>query len=209
MKTFRLAAAAALLAGTTALPAFAQGLSFSAGLALTSNFMSRGVTASDDRPALQGYLEFESNGFYGGLWASTVRPSPDRVEIDVYAGYRWSVNNASFDIGYARYFFDDAGDLGGEIYGLFEYDASPATLFGGFYYDPENGGSLNDLHLGVSYDFASSWTASLTAGRVPSGGRYAIAGLGYAFNDNVSVLAEYHYTNQQSNQFVLTLSYDF
>lgn len=208
MKTFRLATAAALLA-CTALPALAQGLSFSGGVSLTSNFMSRGLTASDDRPAVQGYLEFESNGFYGGLWASTVRPSPDRVEIDVYAGYRWSVNNASFDIGYARYFYDDAGDLGGEIYGLFEYDASPATVFAGLYYDPDNGGSLNDIFVGVGYEFASSWTVSLTAGRVPAGGRYAIAGLDYALNDNVTISGAYHYTNQQSNQFVVSISYDF
>lgn len=208
MQKLRLATAAAALALLSA-PAFAQSLSFSGGLTLTSNYMSRGVTQSDDRPALQGYVELDANGFYAGLFASTVRLAPDNLEVDLYAGYRWSVNNASFDVGYARYWYDDSGDCCGEIYALFELDASPASFFGGLYYDPDNGGSLNDIHLGVGYSFAANWSVSATAGRTPAGGRYGILGVDYTFNDNFSVGAAYHITNQQDDQFVVSVNYNF
>ena len=209
-QTLAASAAIALCAGT--LSAQAQNLTFSGGVSLTSNYMSRGVTQSENRPALQFYGEVEASGFYAGVWGSTVRfpaPETDAVELDLYAGYRFSVGAASFDVGYARYYYDDSGNCCGEFYGLFEIDADPATVFGGIHVDGARGNTLNDIHLGVSYGFAERYTTSLTAGRAAGGVRYGVLGLGYSFNDNFSVEAAYHVTNAQRNQLVVSASFDF
>jgi len=207
LRTLTATATLALCAGT--LSAQAQGLSFSGGATLTSNYMSRGVTQSANRPALQFYGEVESSGFYAGIWASTVRLAPDDLEVDIYGGYRFSVGAASFDLGYARYLYDSTGNCCGEFYALAEIDLAPATVFGGFYVDSARVRTLNDIHLGVRYDFGQGFTTSLTAGRAAGGVRYGIVGMGYSFNDNFSVEAGYHLTNQQRNQVVVSTSFNF
>ncbi len=205
-----LAASAALLSGTAiAAPALAQGLSFSAGAAVTSNYMSRGATQSNNRAVLQFYGEVEASGFYAGVWASTVRLAPDDLEVDLYAGYRFSVGSASFDIGYARYWYDSTGDCCGELYGLVEYEVDRTTVFAGIYLDGARLRSVNDLHIGVSYQFTDKIGTSLTVGRASGGARYGILGVSYAFTDNVSMEMSYHATNQQRDQLVLSASFDF
>ncbi len=98
MKKTLLASGVAALPLTAAAPASAQGYTFSWGGTVTSNYISRGVTQTQNRPAFQPWVEVESNGFYGGLWASNVRfggGDSDRVEVDIYGGYRWSIENTS------------------------------------------------------------------------------------------------------------------
>lgn len=207
IRTLAATSALALVAGT--LSAQAQGLSFSGGVTLTSNYMSRGVTQSNNRPALQFYAEGEAAGLYLGVFGSTVRLAPDEFEFDLYGGYRFSVGAASFDLGYARYLYDSTGNCCGEFYALAEMDLAPGTLFGGIYVDGARGHTLNDVHLGVSYDFGQGFSSSLTAGRGPGGARYGILGVGYAVNDNLSVEAGYHITNQQRNQLVVSAGFNF
>lgn len=215
MTTFRIAALAAGLAMATSAPALAQGLSFSGGVTITSDYMSRGVTNSRNRPALQFYGEVEASGFYAGLWGSTVDfglDDPDDLEIDLYAGYRFSVGAASFDIGYARYFYDSSGNCCGELYGLASYETGPLNLFAGVYVDPSDSFRVNDVHAGFTYSFAERWSAGLKAGRAgrPSW-TYGIASVGYQLNDNVSFEAAYHMTRAagERNRFVVSASVSF
>lgn len=198
-----LAAAAVALAA----PAFAQPLSFSGGLAITSNYMSRGITQSADRPALQFWGEVETHGLYAGLWASTVRLAPDRLELDLSAGYRFSVGAAAFDIGYTRFLYDNTGDCCGELHARFEIDAQPGAWFGSVAYDP-SARQITDTHLGVRYDFADRFNASATVGRAP-GVSYGILGLGYQLNDSVGFEAAAHLTTAQRNRIVLTTTIGF
>lgn len=207
MRHTRAAALAGVLSLLTA-PALAQGLSFSGSVGITSNYMSRGVTQSDNRPALQFGFEGEASGFYAGIWGSTVRLAPDDIEVDLYAGYRFSVGAASFDVGYARYFYDSTGNCCGEVYGLFEVAADPVTVFGGVYYDPRLR-STNDVHLGVRYGFMDRFEASAQVGRAAGGVNYGVVGLGYQLNDSVGFDAGYHITNAQRNQFVVSTRIGF
>lgn len=74
--------------------------SFSASATLTSDYVWRGVSQSQEDFALQGELAFEhESGFYGGIWGSSVDFTPEdtswmdeddaNVELDLYAGYSW------------------------------------------------------------------------------------------------------------------------
>jgi len=60
----------ALAAAFHAAPAAAQSFTLSYGTTLTSNYVSRGFTQSNDGWALQPWVEVETaQGWYAGLWA--------------------------------------------------------------------------------------------------------------------------------------------
>ncbi|MGA1561914.1 MAG: TorF family putative porin, partial [Gammaproteobacteria bacterium] len=49
------------------------GFDLSGNMALTSNYIWRGVSQSDDDPAIQGGLDLaHESGVYAGVWASNV-----------------------------------------------------------------------------------------------------------------------------------------
>lgn len=55
--------------------------SFSANVALTTNYIFRGISQTDDGPAIQGGFDYEYTplGFYIGVWASNVDSSTGRA----------------------------------------------------------------------------------------------------------------------------------
>jgi uncharacterized protein (TIGR02001 family) len=201
------AAALAAAFGAVAAPAAAQQLGFSGGLSITSNYMSRGLTQSADRPALQFWGEADIYGLYAGLWASTVRLAPDSVELNLHAGYRFSVGATEFDIGYTRFLYDSTGDCCGEVHARFEVDAQPGAWFGALAYDP-SARQVTDTHLGVRYDFMDRFSTSATVGRAP-GATYGILGLGYQLNESVGFEAAAHLTTAQRSRLVLSTRIGF
>lgn len=99
-------------AAPTAPPAAAEApaspLSFN--VALTSQYIYRGLTQTDYKPAIQGGADFaHDSGFYAGVWASNIswlrdyQISSGRVEVDLYGGYKKSVGDWTGDIGFLRY----------------------------------------------------------------------------------------------------------
>ena len=185
---------AGLLATALATPAAAQDVTLSWGATLTSNYISRGFTQTENRWAFQPYAELGfGGGFYAGIWASNVRfeGDDDRVEIDLYGGYRFEVNGASFDLGYARYIYDRSGDCCGEFFGLVDIEAGSGGAFGGVYIDPEDDFRITDAHVGVRLTLMDPVTASALVGR--SGGQnYGNIGVAYAVNDNWELDLRYH-----------------
>lgn len=206
-----LASGVAAIALLAAVPASAQGLAFSWGGTLTSNYISRGQTQTLNRPAFQPWVEVESNGFYAGLWASNVNfgaGESDRVEVDIYGGYRWSIENTSFDIGYARYLYNSSGDCCGELYALVEHEAGTLTMFGGAYFGHSGRLSVNDLHAGFSVELMERLSASTTLGHA-SGAAYADVGVTYAITDNYEVDARVHRSGSLGTRAVVSVSFAF
>ncbi|MES2206909.1 MAG: TorF family putative porin [Pseudomonadota bacterium] len=89
---------------------------FSANVTLISQYLYRGLTQSNGRPALQGGIDYNhTSGLYAGIWASSItwiRDSggyPDasaNIELDVYGGLKRSLNSYpdfSYDVGFLRY----------------------------------------------------------------------------------------------------------
>ncbi len=102
------------------------------GVALTSNYMFRGITQSDDKPAFQAYMEATYGIFYAGVWGSTVDFGDDNTaEIDLTGGIRPTFGNLSLDIGYARYFYTADGNCCGEGFIKAEYAVTEAFAVGG------------------------------------------------------------------------------
>jgi uncharacterized protein (TIGR02001 family) len=69
----------------------AQGWGGSTGL--SSNYVYRGLTQSDNQPAAQLDLHYyDPSGWFAGLWASSVKRSPydsTSAEFDPYLGWQW------------------------------------------------------------------------------------------------------------------------
>lgn len=205
MKKSLVLGSAAAIALAVALPASAQGVSFSFGATLTSNYISRGITQTANGIAFQPWVEADFGGFYAGIWGSNVNTGGDTIEIDLYGGYRWSVGNTSMDIGYARYFYVTSGDAGGEIYLLAEHDAGGATLFGGVYASFPGAVALTDVHIGGSFGLFDRTSASVRVGRAP-GNTYGDAGITYAVTDNIEVDGRVHFSQVEGTRFVVSAS---
>jgi uncharacterized protein (TIGR02001 family) len=110
--------AATLLATSVlaAAPAFAhpeEGLAgdFTGNIALTTNYIYRGVSQSNDGPAVQGGFDYGVDLFYAGVWASSVEWDGTSIETDFYAGFTPSAGQFDFDIGVLYYGYPDSPDL--------------------------------------------------------------------------------------------------
>lgn len=105
--------AATLLAVSALTPAGqarAQDMTF-VGLTWASDYIVGGFSLNEGRPALQGYVEHNfSSGIYAGFWATqTDIGTDDRVEMDLYLGYRGAVRTLSYDISYYSYVYEKSG----------------------------------------------------------------------------------------------------
>jgi len=99
----------------------------SANLAITSNYVWRGMTQTANSPAVQGGIDLGYKGFYLGTWGSNVEfgDTANNLEADFYAGYTNSFSGVDFDLGYIYYAYPNESDA-------FNFD---------------------ELYLGLGYDF--------------------------------------------------------
>lgn len=105
MKLLRLSLVAILLATSIVANDEKSGVSISANLSLTSNYVWRGMTQTKDSPAIQGGVDLDYDGLYAGVWGSNVEFGDEKnsLEADLYAGYRWELFGISYDAGYLHY----------------------------------------------------------------------------------------------------------
>ena len=79
-------AAASTFSVTNALAEEASPHSFSSNVGIFSQYVFRGITYSDERPALQGGFDYaHDNGLYAGIWGSTLEEddnSGNSLEVD-------------------------------------------------------------------------------------------------------------------------------
>jgi uncharacterized protein (TIGR02001 family) len=102
------------------------------GAAVTSNYIFRGITQSDNKPAFQAYMEATYGIFYAGAWGSSVDFGDDNTgELDLSAGIRPEFGKLSLDLGYVRYLYNADGDCCGEAYAKADFAATDSFTFGG------------------------------------------------------------------------------
>lgn len=108
MKRASMIVAALLLAGGL-LPQTAEASPFVGGVTFTTEYILRGVSQSDDEPAVQGNIDFVRGGFYAGIWGSSIEigdlaGSASPVELDFYLGYVWELDSGwSLELGAIHY----------------------------------------------------------------------------------------------------------
>jgi uncharacterized protein (TIGR02001 family) len=104
------ASALALAAFTgTASPAKATegDWAYSLTITLVSDYMFRGISFTEEKPAFQPYLEFTKGMFYVGFWASNIDAFEvyGPGELDVYVGVRPTTGPVNWDIGVLYYLY--------------------------------------------------------------------------------------------------------
>lgn len=88
---------------------------FTANVGLVSDYLYRGISQTNARPAIQGGFDYmHSSGLYAGVWGSSISWLTDspavtgstssQLELDTYFGFRNTLaNEISYDIGFLRY----------------------------------------------------------------------------------------------------------
>lgn len=154
---------------------------FSINVALTSDYIFRGLSQTDQEPALQAGIEVDhASGFYFGGWASNIKwlhaytPAVSaNVEIDVYAGYRNKFNDDwSYDLGLYTYYYPGDYPSGftspntTEIYGALtykivtlKYSHAFTNLFGF-----TNTKDSDYIDLAANLEFAPTWVLNAHVG---------------------------------------------
>jgi uncharacterized protein (TIGR02001 family) len=107
--------AAAAMADAAPAAAPASAWTQSANLAITSNYIWRGVSQTTNGIALQGGFDVaHTSGLSAGIWASNVnqqRPLANNLEVDLYANYGFKVSGVDLSVGYIAYSYQGQSDL--------------------------------------------------------------------------------------------------
>jgi uncharacterized protein (TIGR02001 family) len=146
---------------------------FSANVALTTNYMYRGISQSDEQPAISGGFDwgYTTGGFadiYAGIWASSLdlQDGDTGIEIDYYGGIAGEFTNGiSWDVGGLYYQYpgtnaDVAGDFDFfEVYSNLGYTFASVplepSLGFGVAYSPDFFGETGDgVYLSGSLDLS-------------------------------------------------------
>lgn len=154
--------------GTVAegIPAPASGspqFQLSYGVGLTTNYVSKGLTQTDNGPAVQPYLELGYGIGYAGLWASNASfGGVEDTELDVSIGVRPEFGALSLDLGFVQYFYQEDPNDYGEAYLFAKYQPSDATTLK-FQYYHEVYANKDWLYLGAAYA-GLPWSLTLSGG---------------------------------------------
>ena len=103
---------------------------FSANIAITSNYLFRGITLSNDDGAVSGGFDWGYNGFYIGTWASSISAvETESFEIDYYAGYAGEMGGFAYSLD--AIYYDYPGEQGSPTAELayYEFGGSLAYTF--------------------------------------------------------------------------------
>ena len=111
-----------------------QAATFESNVALSSEYMWRGMTQTDGQAAISGGFDISGeSGAYFGVWGSNVEYGDDAtMELDYYLGYAGETEGGlSYDIGYLLYDFPGADYDAEEIYLGLGYSFFGVTYYAG------------------------------------------------------------------------------
>lgn len=162
----------------------------SANVGMTTDYVFRGISQSDEGPAIQGGFDYATDlGFYVGTWGSSI-DFGNGVEIDYYGGYANSFviggnecfdkgsltsktcggYTLSYDVGAIYYSYPHADDDGPaaeldfyEIYGKLGLDLNVVALETGLFFSPD-ATATDDVEY---YYYYGSVTVPLPDGILP------------------------------------------
>jgi len=136
---------------------------FSANVALTTEYYFRGISQTDDAPALQGGIDWEMEiakptSVYLGVWGSNVDFNEAAgidgatVELDWYGGLKGSIGKTglSWNAGFIYYSYPGAGGSLNydfwELQGSLGYDFGVAAVTASLNWSPDNFGGTGDAY---------------------------------------------------------------
>ena len=163
MKKLHKIIAASLLASaaTTGSNVVLAESSATANIAMTSNYIFRGVTQTNDISAVSGGVDYaHESGVYVGVWQSSLSSAGNNYEQDLYAGYGFKAGPVDLDVGYIKYMY-------------------PVT----------SGSNLDEVYLNASFDKFSAGVAvnTMKDGGVKTGDIYLYAGAEFEVKKDVNL----------------------
>ena len=175
MKAMKIALAAAAATVALAGAATAQELKASYNVGITSDYVFRGVSQTQEDPAIQGGVDLSYGIAYAGVWASNVDfgTNDPSTEIDFYAGVKPTVGDTSLDFGVLYYGYTEDKGLTPGSFSFVELKAAasrafgPATVGAAVFYSPEyagKGGSSTYVELNAAMPIAEKLTLSGAVG---------------------------------------------
>ncbi len=226
MKRIGYYVSAALMAAsfsTTAMTAQAQQLEMSYNAGVTSDYVWRGISQTNEGPAAQAGIDAAYGLFYAGVWGSNVdfgdvgvASSSADWEVDLVAGIKPKLGMFDFDLGLIYYMYPGASDAAAE-YNFLELKAGVSTSIdkltvgGTVYYSPETtakGGNTwvyeGTAEYALPMDFAISGTVGGYNYRDTPANDYTYwnIGLSKSFGDHWSVDARYWDTDKSSTSCI-------
>lgn len=153
--------------------------STSASVALSTDYVWRGYSQTDNEPAISGSFDIgHASGLYAGTWASNVDFGDNTsLEIDVYAGFASEIGDTgiAYDIGFLRYIYPDENYGWNEAYVSVSYSYfSAGVAHSGSVYDSGEDGTY--FTLGYDYDLPMNIALS--------------TGIGYYDYDEATILSD-------------------
>jgi uncharacterized protein (TIGR02001 family) len=144
-------------------------------LGVTSNYVWRGVTQTDDKPAISGGVDWSGDsGLYAGAWASNVdfgSCCETTYELDLYGGYKGEISDFGYDAGLIYYTYDpddDANFLELALSGSWKFLSAGLNYTLDGEADDDTGAFVSgDLYYygAFSYDLPQDFNIGLTLGR--------------------------------------------
>lgn len=200
------------LPGVEVAPDSESPLSVSFGVDFTTNYLSKGFTQTDDKPAIQPYLEVGYGPVYLLLWGSNVDFGEKDIELDVEVGIATTIGNVDLAFGFAQYFYREDDDDYGEAFFNASYPVNE-SLSVGFNYWHEVYADYDTLYLEAEY-------SGLPNGLAMSGGigsdfgtrdlekdaNYGDVGLTWEFANNFAFDIRGHYSEIEDERLVATFS---
>ena len=80
-----------------------HGVVIEGNITLTSDYVFRGVSQTDENPAVQGGFDVSGDLLYAGVWGSNANYGDASGEFDVYVGLTKDLGSMSVDIGAVHY----------------------------------------------------------------------------------------------------------
>lgn len=163
-------AAASLIGSFSFLTNVSAEEAFTANAGITSNYVFRGQTQSDDGIAAQGGIDYSHESeFYAGAWASSVdevNGPAGGFEVDLYGGWAHSWDDFGIDIGYIVYEYTDSDYSKGAKEFYVGFDWGPASIT---YYNGDDGAAnpndYNYVDVGLDIEMVDDVLLSFHYGR--------------------------------------------
>jgi uncharacterized protein (TIGR02001 family) len=207
-------------------------LSFNVGA--VSDYRYRGISQSRLDPALQGGVDYaDKSGAYIGIWGSSIKWIKDTnksgifgkagTEVDIYGGYKFTVGDVGYDLGFLRYEYS-GNDLQkvptyvnantNELYGAVtlgvvtaKYSRSTGNIFG-------NANSKGSTYLDITanFDLGDGYTFAPHLGRqdIKNGSDYSYTDyaltLGKDLGNGLSASAAVIGTNAKKDSYISTFA---
>ncbi len=115
MKKYTLLTCTALLLASETFAAKTEipGLEINGNVSLVSDYIFRGITQTDNKPAIQGGFDLtHESGLYASIWGSNVDfGGEESLELDYIIGYKVTVSDVTINAGYIYYDYPGARDL--------------------------------------------------------------------------------------------------